>query len=283
MRKPLISSLLSLIFSSALGLALAPRAAAQEAGAAQTQPARQAAGAPETPPADPKAEAVLRRAVEALGGESYLSVRTVVSRGNYTPFEGGVAGLPIRFVYYLVFPDRERTEFSGANVRSVQTYVGDGGWVLDQRTKKLTDVTAEGAEEFRLGMRTSLDNVLRGWWRQAGAGLAYVGRREAGVGRRNEVVRLTYPDGFAVEFEFGAHDGLPAKARYRKEGKDSEAVEEEDRYAQFLNVGAVRTPFVVDHYTAGTQSSRANFEEVKFNAPVPDSLFTRPAEAKAAK
>jgi hypothetical protein len=283
MRKTHFSSLLSLIFSFALAFMLAPRAFAQTTNAAQPATPKQEATAADTPSLDPKAEAVLRRAVEALGGQSYLDIRTVVSRGNYTPFEGGVAGLPIKFVYYLVFPDRERTEFSGSNVKSIQTYVGDGGWVLDQRAKKLIDVTAEGAKEFRLGLRTSLDNILRGWWRKEGASLAYVGRREAGVGRRNEVVRLTYPDGFAVEFEFGAHDGLPAKARYRKESKEGETIEEEDRYAQFLNVGTVRTPFVVDHFTAGAQSSRANFEEVKFNAAIPDSLFTRPIEGKAAK
>jgi hypothetical protein len=235
------------------------------------------------PTSDAKAEQVLRRAVEAMGGQAYLAVRTVVSRGNYTPYQDGVATLPIRFTDYLVFPDRERTEFSGAGVKSVQTNVGEGGWLLDQKARKLTDVTPEGAREFRLAMRTSLDSALRGWWRAEGATLEYAGRREAGLGRRNEAVRVTYPDGFAVEFEFGAHDGLPAKAKYKKENKEGETVEEEDRYAQFLNVGGVRAPFVVDHFRAGVQSSRVNFEEIRFNAAVPDSLFARPADAKSAK
>jgi len=283
MRKTLFTSLASL----ALWLALAPAlvAARQEPAGPKTLPAGREQGAPAAPApsVDPKAEAVLRRAVEALGGQSYLAVRSVVSRGNYTPYEEGAAGLPIKFVHYLVFPDRERTEFSGSAVRSVQTFVGDGGWVLDLKAKKLTDVTPEAAREFRLGMRTSLDSVLRGWWRGEGASLSHAGRREAGLGRRNEVVRVTYPDGFAVEYEFGAHDAMPVKARYRKESSEGEPVEEEDRYAQFLSVGAVRAPFVLDNYRAGVQTSRVNFEQVTFNPPVPDSLFARPAEGKAAK
>jgi hypothetical protein len=284
MRKTLFPSLSLILFSAAFALVPAPRVSAQEAGAADSGAAKQEAAAETPSPSiDPKAEAVLRRAVEALGGQAYLAVRTVVSRGNYTPFEEGTAALPIRFVDYLVFPDRERTEFSGSAVKTVQTNVGDGGWMLDQRTKKVTDVTAEGAREFRLSMRTSPDSVLRGWWRAEGASLAYAGRREAGIGRRNEVVRVTYPDGFVVEFEFGAHDGMPAKARYKRDGREGEAIEEEDRYAQFLSIGAVRAPFVVDHYRAGVQASRVNFEEIRFNAPVPDSLFARPAEGKASK
>ena len=53
-------------------------------------------------------------------------------------------------------------------------------------------------------MRTSVENLLHGWWKKENATLSYVGRREAGLARRNETVRLTYPDGFWIEYEFAA-------------------------------------------------------------------------------
>lgn len=260
---------------------LRPAAAAQETGAARPPEVPKAA-APKT---DEKAEEVLRRAVEAMGGRAYLDVRTVVSRGYYTPYKDGVATVPIRFEDYLVFPDRERTEFSGAGLRSIQANSGETGWVADLKAKpvKLTDITPEQAADFRTTMRVSLDNILRGWWRAEGASLAYAGRREAGVGRRNEAVRLSYPDGFVVEFEFGARDSVPAKVLYRKQNKEGEMVEEEYRFAQFQSIGAVRAPFIIDHFSAGLQTSRVNFESVDFNRPVPDSLFARPADPKSLK
>ena len=46
---------------------------------------------------------------------------------------------------------------------------------------------------------------------------------------------------------------------------------------------AQHSPFVIDHFRAGTQSSRVNYEKVAFNQPVPDSLFERPADAKSIK
>ena len=160
---------------------------------------------------------------------------------------------------------------------------GETGWAFDARKKALTDVTPEQVESFRTAMRTSIDNLPRGWWRAEGASLAYVGRREAGLARRNEVVRLTYPDGFEAEFEFDAREGLPAKVLYKKEGADGERVEEEDRYAQFLAIGGARFPFVIDHFRAGQQSSRVNYDTVEVNKPVPDSLFAKPADVKAIK
>ncbi|MGB8509088.1 MAG: hypothetical protein WCD76_11945 [Pyrinomonadaceae bacterium] len=232
---------------------------------------------------DRKAEEIVQRAVEALGGRAYLDVHTVVSRGYYTGFRDGVAALPYTFNDNLVLPDRARTEFRGQGARGIETHDGDKGWLLDATTRKILDLTPEQVKDFRLTLRASLDNLLRGWWRKEGAQLTYAGRREAGVGLRNEAVRLTYADGFTVEFEFGARDHLPAKALYKKQNKEGEDVEEEDRYAQFLTIGGVLTPFVVDHYRAGVQSSRANYQTIEFNKPVPDSLFARPLDAKSLK
>ncbi|HEX8355691.1 MAG TPA: hypothetical protein VF611_22480, partial [Pyrinomonadaceae bacterium] len=242
-----------------------------------------AAPAPQSAKADEKSQAVVARAVEALGGAAYLGVRSVVSQGYYTQFRDGVGGIPSTFRDYLVFPDRERTEFKGAAGRSVQVNTGDTGWLFDARKRLLTDVTPEQAADFRTVMRTSVDNVLRGWWRAGGASLAYVGRREAGLARRNEVVRLSYPDGFEAEFEFDAREGLPAKVVYKRPNAEGETVEEEDRYAQFIAIGAVRVPFIIDHYRAGVQSSRVNYDKVEFNQPVPDSLFAKPADVKSIK
>ncbi|HWS52735.1 MAG TPA: hypothetical protein VN228_01300 [Pyrinomonadaceae bacterium] len=280
MSKTLYPSLAAARLCALALLLVSPAASAQEPGARPTPAPAAKASAPKS---DEKAEEIVRRAVDALGGAAYLDVRTVVSHGYFTPYHDGVATLPVRFEDYLVFPDRERTHFRGSIVNSIQTNTGETGWVADLKMKKLTDITPAQAEDFRLTMRVSLDNVLRGWWRSEGAALTYVGRREAGLGRRNEAVRLSYPDGFTVEFEFSARDALPSKALYRKQNSEGELVEEEDRYAQFQEVGSVRAPFIIDHFRAGVQSSRVNFEAVEFNRPVPDSLFTRPADVKALK
>jgi hypothetical protein len=232
---------------------------------------------------DEKAEEIVKRAIEALGGSAYLGTKTIIGRGYYTPYDKGISTLPQAFVDYLVFPNRERTEFRGALGLVIQTNDGDTGWTYERATRSLADMKPEQVQNFRLAMRTSTDSLLRGWWRKEGARLTYLGRREAGLAKRNEAVRVTYPDGFIVDYEIGAKDGLPAKTFYKRKNAEGEEVEEEDRFASYRAIAGVTVPFIIDHYRAGAQSSRINYDSVEFNKPVPDALFAKPVNIKALK
>lgn len=235
-----------------------------------------------------KAEQVLTRAIEVVGGSNYLNVKTVLGRGFYTAFLDGMSQLPARFVDYIVFPDRERTEFIGSGIRTVQTNAGQTGWFYDGATKTLVDMKPAQVEDFKRGMRTSTENLLHGWWRKEGATLSYIGRREAGLAKRNEVVRLTYPEGFWIEYEFGAKDGLPAKMIYKRtkkkpDSEETEEITEEDRLAKPITIAGVTAAWVVDHYINGVQASRINYESIEYNKPLADSLFAKPANIKSLK
>lgn len=245
---------------------------------------------PEKPtiPADDKAEKIVQKAVQAMGGDRYLNVKTIIARGFFTDYHDGVSGIPLRFVDYIVYPNKERTEFSGGGQRLIQTNDRDKGWVYDGAALTLKDQTAEQLEEFRLSTRTGVENLLRGGWRTQGAKLSYMGRREAGLARRNETVRLTYADGFWIEYEFAAADGLPAKILYQRKVKkpdsdETEEVPEEDRMYKPITLEGIVAPYVIDHFRNGLQTSRTNYESVEFNKPIVDSLFAKPANFKAVK
>ena len=238
--------------------------------------------------ADAKTEAVINHAIEVLGGSNYLNVKTSVGRGFFTAFQDGVSQLPARFLDYIAYPDRERTEFVSLGIRVVQANTGETGWVFDGATKNLQDMKAPQIADFKRSMRTSVENLLRGWWKKDGGVLNYVGRREAGVGKRNETVRLTYPDGFWIEYEFGAKDGLPAKVIYKQTRKKSDTDEtielsEEDRLGKPITIQGITAPWVIDHYINGVQTSRISYESLEYNQPLPDSLFAKPANIKVFK
>ena len=241
-----------------------------------------------TPHADEKAEAIIKRATEVLGGGTYLNVQTVIGRGFFTAFQDGMPQVPTKFLDSIAYPDKERTEFVSSGIRVIQTNFGDKGWLYDGATKSLNDMKPAQIEDFKRAMRTSYDNLLRGWWRKQGGVLTYAGRREAGLAKRNETVRLTYPDGFWVEYEFGARDGLPAKAIYKRTRKnadsgDTEELTEEDHFERFISINGINSVFVVDHLINGNQYSRINYESVEYNRPLPDTLFSKPESVKAIK
>lgn len=229
-----------------------------------------------------KAEAIIKKAVQNLGGEKYLQVKTQIGRGTFYIIRENAVFSYQSFVDVIVFPDKERTDFKGRGSRSVQVNTGSTGWVFDGDQEIIKVQNEKQVPDFKQSIRTSLDNLLRGRWKGE-AELTYVGKRPATLGKRNEVVKLTYKDGFVVEFEFAAEEGLPQKVLFKRTDADGEEIKEEDRYAQFNDIGGIKTPFIVDRYTNGKHSSRINYESVEFNRPVPDSIFTKPSNPKDAK
>lgn len=248
----------------------------------------QNAGPPTSAAADQKPEAIIKRAIEVLGGTSYLNVSTVIGRGFYSQFVDGLSQPPAKFIDYIVYPDKERTEFISGGLRVIQTNFGDQGWIFDGAAKTINDQKQNQIDDYKFGLKTGLEYFLRGTWRKDDAKLTYVGRREAGLAKRNEVVRLTFADGFWIEYEFGAKDGLPAKIIYMRKRKNPdngelEEVIEEDHLLKYITVDGVNAPWVVDHFIAGKQSSRVNYESLEYNKPIADSIFTKPASIKMIK
>jgi hypothetical protein len=263
-------------------------ASAQTPAASPTPPAAPSTAAIAPGTADEKSQVIIKHAIEVLGGQAYLSVQSVVGKGFYTAFNDGVSQLPSKFLDYIVYPDRERTEFTSLGIKTIQANDGNSGWVFDGSVKTIKDQSQTQVDDFKRSMRTSLENLLRGWWQKDGGKVVYVGRREAGLAKRNEAIRLVYPDGYWVEYEFGARDGIPAKIIYKRPKKnldsgDMEETSEEDQLLKFISVEGVTAPWVIDHFTNTKQTSRINYESVQYNQKFADNLFAKPDNVKAIK
>jgi len=230
---------------------------------------------------DEKAEAILKKAVAVMGGDNYLKVKTQIGRGKFSLMNEGMNSSFQSFTDVIVFPDKERTEFKELGRKTVRTNAGDAGWIYREQTQTIDVQTESQVKDFKNAINASIDYLLREHWRGK-AVLSYVGRREASLGKRNDVIKLTYDDDFAVEFEFSA-EGLPVKAIYKGVNPDGEEQKEEDRYAQFVDIQGIKTPFIIDHFSGNVHISRINYETVEFNKPVPDSIFAKPGNSKDLK
>ncbi len=237
---------------------------------------------------DDKSQQIIDHAIEVLGGEKYLNVQTVIGKGFYTTFQDGISQIPARFLDYIAYPDRERTEFTGAGIRTIQTNTGNTGWTFDGAVKKISEQTPAQVDDFKRSMKTGLEYLLRGYWKKEGGKITYVGRREAGLAKRNETIRITYPDGFWIEYEFGAKDYFPAKIIYKRNRKDPETGDmvettEEDQLLKYITIDGVTAPWVIDHFVNGKQTTRINYESVHYNQRFADNLFTKPDNVKSIK
>ena len=229
-----------------------------------------------------RADAIIQKAVNLLGGDKYKNVMTQIGRGNFSLLKTGVNVSTQTFVDVIVFPDKERTEFKASGVKTVQTNSGSTGWVFDGDQELIKIQNERQVANFKRGLRTSLDNLLRGYWKGE-AELTYIGRRQGTLGKRNDAIKLTYNDGFIVEFEFTADEGIPVKSIYKTVDGDGATVTEEDRYGQFVDTQGITAPYVIDRFTNGEHISRINFLTIEYNKPIPDSVFAKPSDPKQFK
>lgn len=242
----------------------------------------------QTQQVDEKSQEIIDRAIQVVGGQAYLNVQTVVGKGFYSDYRDGAPQVPVRFLDYLAYPDKERTEFTSLGIRNIQTNVGDTGWLFDGAVKKISDQKPAQIEEFKRAMRTTFENLLRGWWKEEGGKVTYVGRREAGLAKRNETIKLTYPDGFWIEYEFGARDGMPAKIIYKRMRRDPDSGDqvettEEEHFLRFVSNEGIQSPWIIDRFINGKQTARINYEAVQYNQRLADTLWAKPDNIKAIK
>jgi hypothetical protein len=232
-------------------------------------------------PQTAKAEVVMKRAIAKVGGDAYLNVKNSVGEGTLSVLNDGGISSYMSFIDVIVYPDRERTDFEERGSKTVQVNTGDTGWMYEEHIEKFGDQTQSQIDGFKRSVRSHYDYLLRGHWK-GGAELSYAGRRQASLGKRNDVVKLEFEDGFWVEYEF-ADDGTPMKSVYSTMNIEKQEVREENRYARLLSASGITYPSVVDHFTNDAHVFRATYESLKFNQRIPDEIFTKPDNVKKLK
>jgi hypothetical protein len=229
-----------------------------------------------------KAAALIRATIAARGGAKYLNVQTMVSRGQYTPFQKGKTAIPQRFVDYIVYPDKERTEFGSGDTRRIQTNVGSTGWEYNAESKLVRDQKEDEIKFYLQLTRYDIDAIIRHGWHDQDAKLVYIGRKEVWTETFAEAIRVDFSDGGYETIYFDRQTKLPLENEYKvitEDGTKTEYV----RYYQWLDYDGVKFAHIQDAYRDNTQIARTYFESVKLNETVPEKLFTKPASAKDVK
>lgn len=229
-----------------------------------------------------KAAALIREAIAARGGDAYLNIRSVVSRGQYTAFEKGVSGDPVSFVDYVAHPGRERTEFGKGDTKLVQANSDGSGWVYDARQKMIREQKEDQIKQFEQSARYDLDNILKITSKEASAKLVYLGRREAWRNAFSEAMRIDFADGSPATLHFDPRSKLPLMIEYKTLGEEG-PVNNEVRYFRWIDFNGVMFPTIQDSYRNGKQSNRVSFDTIIMNSSLPEKLFAKPSNIKEVK
>ncbi|HMG35736.1 MAG TPA: hypothetical protein VKM94_17510 [Blastocatellia bacterium] len=234
--------------------------------------------------ADPaKAAQYIRDAVAVRGGDAFMKVTTVVSRGQYTGYTKGVSGDPQSFVDYVAYPARERTEFGKGDSKFVQSNSEAANWVYDGAQKMIRDQKEDQVKQFAQGLRYDLDALLRAAAKPgANVKVLYAGHREIWRNQFAESVRIEFGDGGVATVNLDPKTKLPLSAEYKTIG-EAGPVSNEVRFYRWVVFSGVNFPTLQDFYRDGKQISRVSIDDVSINVPLPDKLFAKPMTVKEVK
>ena len=239
-------------------------------------------------PNDPKnvqrGAELIKQAVQARGGERFLNFNNIMSTGMFTPFQKGLSQIPIQFVDWVVYPDKERTEFGKGKKknRKIQVNVGKTGWIYDGDAETLKDQTDKQVEEHLEGLEFELDRILRAAAKGDGIEVGFAGREETRPGERADALAIRFKSDRTAYLLLDSQTHLPISLSYEKT-EDGALVKQETRYNQYVDYDGVKFPNIVDFFRDTVQTGRVNYQLVKLNTQVTDELFAKPANAKAVK
>ena len=229
-----------------------------------------------------KIQKLFQDAIQAMGGDTYLSATDMVSEGQTFSFSyEGASSLPVKFTDYTKFPDKSRFE-SGNKKKELDITVfnlgKNEGWILEGE-KETRDARPNEMDSFKNAMKHSIDMIFRFRYKDPGNKLFYMG---AGEGKEVtlEIVKLVDPENDEVLLYFDRLSKLPAKIEYRDINDRGVRQRHVEEFSQWFMKQGVNTALRMDGYINGRRLSQHFLLKVTYNNNLPDSFFSKPIPLK---
>lgn len=218
-----------------------------------------------------KAREVLEQAIQALGGQAYLSVHDMQEQGRtYSFYHGRPSGNGVFFWRFLEFPDKERIELTPQR-DIAYIYTGDKGFEVTYKGPRA--VEKKDLDDYLRHRKFSLETILRSWVSDPTVALFFDGTALAGNLAAQRVTLINSKDqSVSVYFDIDTH--LPIKKDYSwRDPVDKERNLEEETYNGYRPVQGVQTPFGFTRYFNGDMQTERFVTSASYNQGLNPAMF----------
>lgn len=225
--------------------------------------------------AEEKGRAILEAAIQALGGQGFLTARDFRAEGRAYQFgrEEELTGLA-RFVEYEKFPDQVRQEL-GKDKDFIIVFNGDKGW--DKDLHGVREYSEEEMRRIRENRLLSVEHVLRYRLNEPGLTVRYVGGDIIG-GRPVDRVEVVDAENRPVTIAVEQSSKLPVRREWSRRNPQTRVRENElEALGNYQKAGAILTPYYILRERDGQKIFELFITSSAYNLNLPDSLFQRPA------
>jgi hypothetical protein len=244
-------------------------------------PAAQAAPSSTSPPAAPaispdqenarKAKAAIEQAIQALGGQTYLTLRDREQQGRgYSFHHGRPNGSGGVFWSFTEFPDKERVELT--KERDIaELYVGNKAWEITYKGPH--PIEQKDLDDYLRRRRFSLDTVLRTWVNDPGVVLLFEGFAIAAQHPATQIT-LINSQNESVTLYFDSDTHLPVKKSFSwRDPTDRQKNVEEEVYENYRQVSGVMAPYNLTRYFNGDMTNQRFLNSVTINQGLDEAMF----------
>jgi hypothetical protein len=218
-----------------------------------------------------KAKAIIDQGIQALGGETYLTIRDREQQGRGYSFHHGTAnGGGAIFWSFTEFPDKERVELT--KERDIaELYVGNKAWEITY--KGAHPIEQKDLDDYLRRRRFSLDTVLRTWVNDPTVVLLFDGFAVAAQHPAQQVTLINAQDE-SVTLYFDNDTHLPVKKSFSwRDPVDRQKNLEEEVYENYRQVSGVMTPYNLTRYFNGDMASQRFLNALTINQGLDEAMF----------
>ena len=218
-----------------------------------------------------KAKAIIEQGIQALGGQTYLTIRDREQQGRgYGFHHGEPTGGGGPFWSFTEFPDKERVELT--KERDIaELYVGNKGWEITYKGPRPKD--QKDMDEYLRRRHLSLDSVLRTWVNDPKVVLLFEGNAIA-AGHPALQVTLINANNESVTLCFDSDNHLPIKKSFEwRDPVDRQKNLEEEVYENYRSVQGIMAPYNITRYFNGDMAAQRFLNSVTINQGLDQAMF----------
>ena len=219
---------------------------------------------------DPKAQQVVDRVIQALGGPAFLKVKRLTTRGRIYSIRDEATSAYAPFESFVEYPDRRRFSY-GKNPPVILVNNGDQAWELDRYGQ--TTQPAEQARRWGISNHYSLENLLRLRIHEPGI-LIQPGGVDFVDNVATQALDMVDAQGTQLKLDLNRQTLLPVRVTYRvRDPKTGDWSEFADVYSDYKNIQGIMTPMHIARFLDDERVSEVFRSSAQYDDEYPPSYF----------
>ncbi len=213
----------------------------------------------------------MQQAIDALGGQAYLTIKSTQQSGRgYSFYHGRPTSNGVLYWRFTEFPDKERVEIT--KERDIaELYFGDKGYEITY--KGAHPMEPKDLADYLRRRKFSLETILRVWVNDPNVALFYDGDAIAAQHPAVQITLINNKDeGVDLFLDVDTH--LPIKKSFQwRDPVDRQKNLEEEIYDKYRVGQGIATPWDVSRYFNGDMAGQRFLNSVSYNEPVDQAMF----------